>query len=79
MNIRGIGVYPQFLWSLCCSVFFSVLCSVYHCLFALFRSAIVLCILRFTASDSTSWYRHDIRVARGEQRHDIRVARGEQK
>jgi hypothetical protein len=52
---------------------------VYHCLFALFRSAIVLCILRFTASDSTSWYRHDIRVARGEQRHDIRVARGEQK
>ena len=75
MHIRGIGVYPQFLWSLCCSVFFSV----YHCLFALFRSAIVLCILRFTASDSTSWYRHDIRVARGEQRHDIRVARGEQK
>jgi hypothetical protein len=52
---------------------------VYHCLFALFRSAIVLCILRFTAPDSTSWYRHDIRVARGEQRHDIRVARGEQK
>lgn len=69
---------PSFC-GVCAAQYFFLCCVLCIIVFLPFSFSHCIMYPSIYAPDSTSWYRHDIRVARGEQRHDIRVARGEQK